>query len=427
MILSKGGMMGKKPTIFFSSRGLILDCVEHEETKEKIFRKNSEHITNEEEETISKEEFKRLVQKEVSRFIYPFDNLVILAGAGASIVNDDKGWPDKKYGHTIAMLAESVDEYLEERPHLYSIEEMSKMCKYSEPLKIKSVAEGESEEEKYNTRFILEDFLSKVLSYEEFLDEDDNKEKFIVTKEAILRVIIEKTSYSFERGTHKHDAFIKVFSNMVKTPSRLSIVTTNYDTLFEEAADALNFTVFDGFSFASQPRFDVDMFDWSLVKPILNVKSDKVEYKKSAINLLKIHGSLTWKEENEEIIRCNKNDNKNPLMIFPSSNKYSHSYEKPYFELLSKFQELLKVPNTLFLTTGFSFADNHIAKMINQALKSNPSLTLLVTDYSIDTIGKNFNWLELESLRQNGYRIAFLKGTLADELTDYFGMVKYED
>lgn len=143
--------------------------------------------------------------------------------------------------------------------------------------------------------------------------------------------------------------------------------------------------------------------------------------------MLKIHGSLTWKQEKEEIIRCDKNPDLTPIMIFPSSNKYSHSYEKPYFELLSKFQDLLKMPNTLFVTTGFSFADNHIAKMITQAIKSNPSLTLLATDFSIDDIDKNQNWSELIALMNNGYRIAFLKGTMADGLADYFGMVQHDD
>ena len=301
------------------------------------------------------------------------------------------------------------------------------MRKYSIPLKRAKTNEKGEAETYYNPDFILEDFLSKVLSYEEFMNEDDTKKKYILTNEMILETIKNKTSYSFEQGVHNHDSFIKSLSSLIKSPSRLSIVTTNYDTLFEEAADTLNFTVFDGFSFTSNPRFDVDLFDWFLVKPVLNVKSDKVEYKRNVINLLKIHGSLTWKQEKEGINRCDKESNQNPIMIFPSSNKYSHSYEKPYFELFSKFQELLKMPNTLFITTGFSFADNHIAKMITQAIKSNQSLTLLATDYSIDDDYKTPNWLELVSLMKKGFRIAFLKGTMADEIADYFGTVQYEN
>lgn len=411
---------------YFKSKNIYIDS-RCEDEDDIVYRLNGNELKNEDQESITAYDFNSLIKKEVSKFIYPFENIVVLAGAGASIVNNDNGLPDEKYGHTIKMLAKAVDKVLNSTPDLFSIEQLSEICKYSIPFKKEKVNEKGETELFYNPDFILEDFLSKVLSYEEFMDEGDAKNKFILTKDTILETIKNKTKYSFEQGVHNHDSFIKILSNLTKSPYRLSIVTTNYDTLFEEAADALNFTVFDGFSFMHKPRFDVDLFDWFLVKPISNVKSDKVEYKKSVINLLKIHGSLTWKQEKEGIIRCDKNFNQTPIMIFPSSNKYSHSYEKPYFELLSKFQDLLKMPNTLFVTTGFSFADNHIAKMITQAIKSNPSLTLLATDFSLDDIYKNKNWSELIALMNNGYRIAFLKGTMADGLADYFGTVQYDD
>ena len=58
------------------------------------------------------------------------------------------------------------------------------------------------------------------------------------------------------------------------------MVTTNYDIVVEESAYSLNYTVFDGFSFAHKPIFDVDMFEWYLSKPITEVKSQKESYKK---------------------------------------------------------------------------------------------------------------------------------------------------
>ena len=84
---------------------------------------------------------------------------------------------------------------------------------------------------------------------------------------------------------------------------------------------------------------------------------------------MKIHGSLTWERNNNEIVRKNKSNVEKPIMIFPSSNKYMQSYEKPYFELFTKFQELLRKSNTVLITTGFSFADNHISQMVIQAIK----------------------------------------------------------
>lgn len=197
--------------------------------------------------------------------------------------------------------------------------------------------------------------------------------------------------------------------------------------MFEEAANHLGFTVFDGFSFDSNCIFDIDLFDWSLVKPIYNVKSEKLEYKKSSVNLLKIHGSLSWIKQDDNIARVGKASSSDPIMIFPSSNKYSHSYEKPYFELFSKFQELIKRPNTLLITTGFSFSDNHISKMITQAIKSSPSLSLLCTSHTLEQKCSNKNWDELLELKNDGYRICFLRASLSGDLLDYFGGNSYDN
>ena len=385
------------------------------------FRKNKTVLLNEATEGVSEKEFKELIRQEIIKNIFPIDNIVLLAGAGASIISDAEGNPDENFGHTIDMLAKAIDKDLAENNNIFSIEEMSERCNYRIPIKIKN---SDGKEAKYNSEFVLEDFLSKVLIFEEYIREGEEKSKYIATKDRILEMIVEKTSYSFDPEKHKHDSIINILSNMIRTPERLSVITTNYDTLFEEAAEYLEYTIFDGFSFSSNPKFNVDLFDWSLVKPIFNVKSDKVEYKKRTINLLKIHGSLTWKVDGEEIVRGGKITNLDkeiPLMIFPSSNKYTHSYEKPYFELFSKFQELLKKPNTLLITSGFSFADNHIAKMISQAIKTSASLTLLVTDYNIESEGKNLNWGKLEQMMDSGYRVFFLKATLDQDLIDYFG------
>lgn len=106
-------------------------------------------------------------------------------------------------------------------------------------------------------------------------------------------------------------------------------------------------------------------------------------------------------------------------MIFPSSNKYMQSYQEPYFELFTKFQELLKRPNTLLITTGFSFADNHISQMIYQAILHNRSLSTLISDY--DIAQKNANWKKIEDLMNHNYQVAFLKSTMNSDLSDYLG------
>lgn len=145
------------------------------------------------------------------------------------------------------------------------------------------------------------------------------------------------------------------------------------------------------------------------------------------MNLLKIHGSLTWERQNNNIIRKNKGEVNNPIMIFPSSNKYMQSYEKPYFDLFTKFQSLLRKSNTVLITSGFSFADNHISQMIIQAIKTNPSLILLVTDYIIEPEHPNENWEELLKLMNSDYNISFLQATMNGDLTLFFSRGENSD
>lgn len=291
---------------------------------------------------------------------------------------------------------------------------MADLCKYSILVEVL----GDDGKQKLNPQFNLEDFLSDLLSFEKYVSDND-KEKYEMTKEKIFSVIISNTSYEYDNSCLKHSAFINTVSHLVKTPSKLNIVTTNYDTLIEDAAESIKYTVIDGFSFSHRPYFDSDMFEWNMIKDVDNVKTNELEYKKNIINLLKLHGSLTWERDKFGIMRKEKAEVNNPIMIFPSSNKYMQSYQDPYFELFTKFQELLKRPNTLLITSGFSFADNHISQMIIKAVQHNKGLSMLVTDYNI-TQG-NTNWNNLIDLMKHNYQISFLKATMNDDLVDYLG------
>lgn len=321
------------------------------------YLKNETPLMNEDGDSINDASFKLLIKKETSHFIHKnYGNIIVLAGAGASVVLNGNNICEK-FGKTVSMLAELINKELKMDSNCFTLQELADFCKYNVPVE-------EVEESKINPKFNLEDFLSDLLSFEKYVAEGDYP-KYEVSKNKIFDLIISNTSYDYDESYLKHSAFINTVSHLVKTPSKLSIVTTNYDTLIEDAADSIGFTVIDGFTFAHRPQFDSDMFEWNLVKDIENIKTRELEYKKNIINLLKLHGSLTWERSDKHIFRKEKNNVKNPIMIFPSSNKYMQSYQEPYFELFIKFQELLKRPNTLLITTGFSFADNHISQMIS--------------------------------------------------------------
>lgn len=358
-------------------------------------------------------ELKKSINDFTGKYSNSFDNVILLLGAGASLL-DKKTSNGTKSGVTMNALKDSVYDELKNDKELYSVQEIVKRMNLDED---KCLDENH---EKLSDSFGLEDFISNMKNYLPFCLKDTI---FKSSLEKIYNIIIDKTNYDFKDEKFNHAKLINIVNNdLVKKEKKLNIVTTNYDTLIEEAADSLNYTVFDGFSFSARPTFDEDMFDWNLSKKVPGIQTNEEVYKSNVINLLKIHGSLTWKQENGKIVRTNKaekSDDNGPVMIFPSSDKYKQTYQEPYFSLFNKFRELMRRPNTLLITLGFSFSDNHIAEMIESNIKNNPEFALLATKHSFDD--DNENWNKITKLMDSGYRVAILKSDLSGDLCDLLG------
>ena len=375
------------------------------------YYKNGAELKDEKDQQFTDVMFKSAIRKDNSSFIHrAYNNIIVLIGAGAS-VRCEAGSIDARFGKTVFMLAEEINEALKQDETLFTLQELADLCKYSVRVELE---DGQG----LNREFNLEDFLSDLIAFKKYVPQGV-ADKYELSENEVFRLIIANTSYEYDKNILKHATFINTVSHLVKSPSKLTIVTTNYDTLIEDAADEMGYTVMDGFTFSHRPYFDSDMFEWNLVKDIEIIKTNELEYKKNMINLLKLHGSLTWERDDKGIRRKEKNEVSKPIMIFPSSNKYMQSYQEPYFELFTKFQELLKRPNTLFITSGFSFADNHISQMIYQAVLHNKSLGVLITDYEVNQ--NNENWNKMKNLMNQNYQVAFLKATMNDDLSEYLG------
>ncbi|MBC6164638.1 SIR2 family protein [Listeria booriae] len=364
------------------------------------FKKNGIDLEKDDNSNYTKTDFISEIQQQVGNYVNRnFEQIVVLGGAGSSISGDE-------FGKTVFELAKTIDSALSEEGSLYSIKKMAKLCRYSY-------------DDIGNDKFNLEDFISQIRKATQFIP-NDKKAKYESTQKEIFDVIKSNTNYSYDSRKLKQGAFINILANKVKAPNKLTIATTNYDVLFEEAALDMGYTVIDGFTFSPEAYFDADIFEWNLVRDIPNLKTKELEYKKKVINLIKLHGSVTWEREGDKIIRKKKEKVEEPVMIFPSSDKYLQSYEEPYFELFSKFQEVLNRPNTLLITTGFSFGDSHIATMISRAITHNHGLSVLVTDFSLNKTTDG--WKSLVSHMESGHSIVFLKSSFAD-LPSYLGGV----
>lgn len=379
---------------------ILIDVIHNKEdyitTKYYEKNKKKDYYYNSRESNLSKEDVIEKIQPYLKR---KYKNIVVLAGAGASI-------KCKYFGKTTNEMKKEIAKKLKYDEEIYSEREFFIKTKYHQHYifnRFNNKYNDSSVLKNFYIDYDLEDFISNMINYEPYIEMGD-REKYIKTKQKIFEIIKENTTYHYESSELYHGKFIKKLLEKVENNNNLSIVTTNYDVLFEEAMEEEKIEYIDGFS----DNEDKNKFD------IKNFEKNNIE----CVNLLKIHGSLSWRKYYSDIYKDKIENIKNPVIIYPSSNKYSQSYQKPYSELLNKFQELLRNKDSLLITVGFSFQDNHIAKIVIESLKENNELTLLVTDLNINQMHKN--WEEIEKLMKNENKnIIFLKATLNDNLLDY--------
>lgn len=289
-----------------------------------------------------------------------FDNTIVLAGAGASFgigKTEIKGMTMKK------LWEEIVNECGNE-----SLEKLAKEINY----KIDDIASVN-----------LEDFLSHASLFLLLYKDTDSEVEEIVNK--IKQIIINNCTIIMPEDA-PHKEFLKRITARKLKHNRLKLFTTNYDMLFEQAANECGFTMIDGFTFTFPRVFNGNNYDYDIVIRKNSRITAQENYANKVFHLYKLHGSLDWErdDETDQIRKCDFANNKRPVMIFPSSIKYETSYEQPFFEMMSRFQTELRMDNALLIIIGYSFGDKHINSMIFEALEQNHSLQLVIVDPCIE-------------------------------------------
>ncbi len=212
-------------------------------------------------------------------------------------------------------------------------------------------------------------------------------------------------------------------------PKQATIFTTNYDLFIEKACVSVaSLKLNDGFArvpslnnrmeFSSRAFFDATYNTGNLYNYRVEIP---------CVNLIKLHGSLSWLKDGEAIIfRVAKKDMlaepkhadqvkkwlEDHAVVLPQAQKFHTTLmDRTYYELLRIFANALDRENTLLLAFGFSFADEHILDITKRALR-NPTLRLTViafdgaakTDYA--TRFEAFNNVEIVAA-SNGKQLTF--------------------
>lgn len=146
----------------------------------------------------------------------------------------------------------------------------------------------------------------------------------------------------------------------------VEIFTTNYDLLFEEAFERSRASYFDGFTGGHLPFFD----------PV-SVAGDDLPPRWS--RLWKLHGSLGWALEGDSVVRGR--GRAASQLVYPDHLKYELTQKQPYSALFERLRQFLLTPDSILLTTGFSFRDAHICAVLDEALAMNANASVMAFQY----------------------------------------------
>lgn len=225
-------------------------------------------------------------------------------------------------------------------------------------------------------------------------------------------------------------------ANSRQVPRTANIFTTNYDLYIEMAVNKIQhhqrFVFNDGANGYFERILDSTNYNRVVAYKGLN---DNYISEIPSINLIKSHGSVNWKRDKDSVIVLNHVCD-SPMVVPPTGYEAQETFLNNYFhDMLRVFQLELDKPQSVLLVIGFSFQDQHIARMINRALQ-NPELIVYVFVYKGqgEDIRKNLKREELPSnlkmilpsmIYSNPYFESVANGSDNEEKENHTNMVTF--
>lgn len=154
------------------------------------------------------------------------------------------------------------------------------------------------------------------------------------------------------------------------------IFTSNYDFLFEQAFERAHIPYFHGFCGSYEPFFDPASITNDGLSP-----STKDGLPPRWARLWKLHGSLGWDFNSRGEMVCGKGKTATRC-IYPTHLKYDQTQKLPYTALFERLKTFLRMPDSLLMTSGFSFLDLHLRALIDESLAANRAAAVLAFQFN---------------------------------------------
>jgi hypothetical protein len=210
----------------------------------------------------------------------------------------------------------------------------------------------------------------------------------VLEVERALRSAEEAGSEAGRRTVDILTSFFGSFAARAATKDRLHIFTTNYDRMIEFALDASATWQLDRFIGTVAPQFRSSRLDLDVHYSPPGIRGEP-RYLEGVVRFTKLHGSIDWVSRGSTVVRvpvpfgCDSTiyqDLVGPdqsLLIYPNPAKDVETSGFPYAELFRDFSAAVVRPETVLVTYGYGFGDDHINRVIADMLAV-PSTHLLV-------------------------------------------------
>ena len=215
--------------------------------------------------------------------------------------------------------------------------------------------------------------------------------KSIMEGERLLADAFSRDSLNAISARNLLISFLLSFASRAASRERLNIFTTNYDRLIEFGCDLAGLRVIDRFVGALKPVFRTSRLNIDLHYNPPGMRGEP-RYLEGVIRFFKLHGSIDWRAERSQIRRYGipfgpSVDTpylpSNPIesvMIYPNAAKDIETSQFPYAELFRDFASTICRPNSVLVTYGYGFGDDHINRVIRDMLTV-PSSHLVIISY----------------------------------------------
>ena len=245
----------------------------------------------------------------------------------------------------------------------------------------------------------IERFLSVLEGVDLYLVDPDIKGKVEEQRDLIRKLIRDRLNESdVETVLGNYISFYNGLKNLKEINGLknqiFNVFTTNYDMMNETAMELQNIHYYSGFEGIVNRKFNLAYYNYDFIDSF-QVNRMNVKVTPNHMNLFKIHGSLSWCMKNGELIERNPNEQDFlPEIIYPSVGKFSNTnLIISYSALMREFSNRICQERTTLFVSGMSMGDEHINKIIENALTINTfhMVIFCATEAEIDKLKQKYH------------------------------------